>query len=461
MRDKTRVHFKLPLSRRERARGEGKRRASTLLFSALAILAMCFAPAQAAPKIEHWTLDNGVRVYFVETHELPLVQLRTVFDAGSARDPEGRKGLASLTAGMLNEGAGGLNADAIANRLEDVGAEFGAGAERDMATMDLRSLTNARLLAPALDIYATLLTAQDFPVDSLERERSRVLVGLQHDEQSPGSIIDKVFMRELYGAHPYAHSPAGEAATVKAITRDDVVDFYRRRYVGANALLVIVGDVTAAEARRIARQTAGRLPRGEAAPALPAVAVAADARIADIPFPATQSHIRLGHAAIDRLDPDYFPLYVGNYILGGGGLVSRLAEEVRERKGYAYSVYSYFYPMRATGPFLMGLQTKNENREPALKLVREVLEKFVAAGPTAAELDAAKKHLSGSFPLRIDSNRKIADNLAAIAFYRLPLTYLDDYIGRIEAVTAEQVRDAFRRRVFPQQMLTVVVGGGR
>jgi zinc protease len=432
-----------------------------LLVVTALLLATWFATAHATPKIEHWTLANGVRVYFVETHELPLVQLRAVFDAGSARDPQERAGLAALTAAMLNEGAGGLGADAIANRLEDVGAEFGAGAERDMATMDLRSLTNTKLLAPALDIYATLLTAQDFPAASLERERARVLVGLQHDEQSPGSIIDKTFMRELYGPHPYAHSPAGESGSVKAIARDDIAGFYRRHYVGANALFVIVGDVTPVEAQRIAQQTVGRLPQGEAAPALAPVVAAAGARTLDVPFPATQSHIRIGQPAIDRLDPDYFPLYVGNYILGGGGLVSRLAEEVRERKGYAYSVYSYFYPMRATGPFLMGLQTKNENREPALKLVREMLEKFVADGPTAGELDAAKKHLTGSFPLRLDSNRKIADNLAAIAFYRLPLSYLDEYIGRIEAVTAEQVRDAFRRRIRPQAMLTVVVGGGR
>jgi zinc protease len=425
-----------------------------------AILAVWFAPAQAAPKIDHWTLDNGTRIYFVETHELPLVQMRAVFDAGSARDPEGKFGLAAMTGAMLNEGAGGLDADAIANRFEDVGAEFGAGVERDMATMDLRSLTDRQRLEPALEVYAKLLTEQAFPAEGFERERARTLVGLARDEQTPGAIAEKTFMRELYGAHPYGHSSTGEPAGVKALVRDDLAAFFRRYYVGANALFVIVGDVSPSEARRIALQTVGRLSKGTPASPLSVPATLDRARSKEIVFPATQSHIRVGQPGMDRLDPDYFPLYVGNYILGGGGLVSRLSEQVRERQGYSYNVYSYFYPMRAQGPFVLGLQTKNESRAPALKLVRDVLGKFVVEGPTDQEMEAAKKHLTGSFPLRIDSNRKIADNLAAIAFYGLPLTYLDEYIGRIEAVTTAQVRDAFRRRVRPENMLTVVVGGG-
>jgi zinc protease len=425
-----------------------------------AMLLMAPSLVLAGPKIQHWTLDNGARVYFVEAHELPLVQLRAVFDAGSSRDPKAKDGLAALTNGMLNEGAQGLTADAIASSFESVGAEFAAHADRETASVDLKSLSDKRLFDSALEVYTKLLTTPSFPAENLERERNRLLVGLARDEQSPAAIIDKRFMAELYGTHPYAHHAVGTPATVRTITREDLAAFHRRHYVGANVWFVIVGDVSAREARRLSEATVGKLPRGEVLAALPKPAVI-QSTVKKVDFPATQSHIRIGQPGIARLDPDYFPLYVGNYILGGGGLVSRLSDAVREKHGYSYSVYSYFHPMRAEGPFLVGLQTKNESRDAALKLTREVIAQFVAEGPTAKELEAAKKHLTGSFPLKLDSNRKIADNLAAIAFYGLPLTYLDDWIAKVETVTAEQIRDAFKRRVQPQQMLTVIVGGGR
>ena len=185
------------------------------------------------------------------------------------------------------------------------------------------------------------------------------------------------------------------------------------------------------------------------------------ARQKQIEFPASQSHVYLGQPGVRRGDPDYFPLYVGNYILGGGGLVSRLSEEVREKNGLSYSVYSYFLPLRQPGPLTMGLQTKNTQRDKALQLMRQVLVDFIDKGPTEKELVAAKKNITGGFPLRLDSNGKIAENLAVISFYGLPLTYLDEFIPRVESVTVEQIRDAFRRRIDPQRMVTVMVGGAR
>lgn len=415
---------------------------------------------QAAPKIEHWTLDNGARVYFVRAKELPLLQLRVAFDAGSSRDPADRAGVAVYTGRMLNFGAAGFDADAIAAGFENLGAEFGTGVDRDMATVELRSLSDRKLLRPALDLLATVIAEPTFPQDAFERERALGLVGLKRDAQQPNIIAEKAFLRSLYGAHPYAHEPVGTEASLKTLTRDELVAHHRRYYTGANAWLAIVGDATVGEAKEIARRVLGRLPRGEAAPPLPApTAIKAPAR-QQIAFPASQSHIRLGQPAIARTDPDYFPLLVGNYTLGGGGLVSRLADEIREKRGYSYSVYSYFYPLRVAGPFVLGLQTKNAQRDDALKVVRKVLADFVAEGPTPRELDAAKKHLTGSFPLRLDSNKKIADQISVIAFYGLPLTYLDDFIPKIEAVTIDQIRDAFKRRIDPEKLATVIVGGG-
>lgn len=429
------------------------------------ILILCFIAfipqVEASPKIQHWTLANGARVYFVETHELPMLQIRAVFDAGSSRDPVDRAGLANLTTAMLDEGASDRTADDIASQFEGLGAEFGAGADRDMATVSLRSLSDTDLLDPALDLYARILAAPSFPAAGLDRLRAQTLVSLRKNAESPGAVADKAFYRELYGEHPYAHDPLGDETSLKAITRENLLAYHRNYFVGANAWLVIVGDASRRQARNIAERVVGHLPAGHAAVPLPPVRVLHAARQKPIAFPATQTHILMGQPGIRRGDPDYFPLYVGNYTLGGGGLVSRLAEEVREKHGLSYSVYSYFFPLRMPGPFMVGLQTKNTQRGQALKLVHQVLADFVAKGPTDGELDAARKNITGGFPLRIDSNGKIADYLAVIGFYGLPLTYLDDFIPRVEAVTAEQIRKAFQQHVHPDQMVTVIVGGSR
>lgn len=429
------------------------------LITAIVLLTVS-AGVVAGPKIEHWTLANGARVYFVPAREVPMVQLRAVFDAAAQRDPADKPGLANLTSSMLREGADGLTVDDIASRFEGWGAEFSAGADREMATVSLRSLSDAALLEPAVNLFARLIAAPSFPEPSLTRERARLRVGLQKERQNPGAVIQRAFMRALYGDHPYAHEPVGDEAGIDAIGRDDLITHHRRYYTGNNALLVIVGNLSEREARRLSERVLGGLPAGEAAAPIPPVTEPAPAEQV-IRFPATQSHIRLGQPGISRHDPDYFPLFVGNYTLGGGGLVSRLSDAVREKRGLSYSVYSYFHPMGGRGPFVLGLQTRNDQRREALTVVRQVLSDFVANGPTEPELQAAKKHLTGSFPLRLDSGGKIADQLAAIGFYRLPLSYLDDFIPSVEKVTTQQIRDAFRRRVQPDKLVTVIVGGER
>ena len=220
-----------------------------------------------------------------------------------------------------------------------------------------------------------------------------------------------------------------------------------------------MGDLGKGEAKRVAKKIAGSLVAGSKAPSLAPVHELASEKIRRIDFPSTQTHIMMGMPGMRRGDPDYFPLYVGNYILGGGGLVSRLSQEIREKRGLSYSVYSYFYPLRDNGPFVMGLQTRNNQSEQALKVMRATLADFVKNGPRKEELEAAKKHITGGFPLRLDNSGKIAGYLAVMGFYELPLTYLDDFNKRVEAVTLEQIDDAFRRRVNPDRMVTVVVGG--
>ncbi len=416
-------------------------------------------PAGASPDIQHWTLENGARVYFVEARELPMVQLSVVFDAGSARDPAGRRGLAALTSRLLREGAGGLDTDAIATRLEDLGAELATSASQDMASVGLRSLSDRRLLDPAIELVALVLRAPDFPFEALARERARALVRWQQGRQQPGEVANRAYLRQLYGTHPYAVEPQGDEDGLKALTREDVEAFHRRYYRGSNALLALVGDLDRAGAEGLARRLLADLPAGEAAPRLPPVADLAAPAERRLTHPSAQSHILIGQPGISRSDPDYFPLLVGNYTLGGSGLVSRLAAEIREKRGLSYSMYSYFTPLLERGPFTLGLQTRNDQREEALAVARRVLAEFVAEGPSAEELAAAKQNITGGFALRLDSSRKILEQIAYIGYYGLPLDYLDRFIERIEAVTLEEVRAAWKRRVHPQRMVTVIVGG--
>lgn len=415
--------------------------------------------ALAVPQIQHWQTGNGARVYFVATRQLPMVDVRVMFDAGSARDGA-HPGVAALTADMIAQGAGKLDADTIADRFDAVGAHFGTDAARDSAVVSLRSLTDPELLHPALQTLAQILSDPTFPAKALARERNRTLIGLQAEQQDPGAVAEKAFFKALYGDHPYAHSPQGTPASVRALSRADLRAFYKRYYVGRNAVVAIVGDLSRAQAERLAETLVGTLPAGAAAPALPPVPPLHQARDVHIPQTAAQTQVLMGQPVVRRGDPDYFALYVGNHILGGSGLVSRIADEVREKRGLAYSAYSYFIPMRQAGPFQLGLQTKTSTTHEALTVLRATLKQFLADGPTAKELEDAKRNITGGFPLNIDSDRKLVGYLAMIGFYRLPLDYLDRFNSRVEAVTLAQIRDAFRRRVDPDHMVTVTVGDG-
>ncbi len=431
------------------------RRLATLLLWPLLAATL---PAQATPQIEHWTTANGARVYFVHAPELPMADIRVVFDAAGARDGD-KPGTALLTNALLSEGAGELDADTIAERFESIGAQFGSASLKDMAVVNLRSLTRPELLEQAVETLATVVTMPTFPEASLERERQRLLIALQAKRQSPAAIASEAFFQALYGDHPYARDPAGTEASLETIGRDDLVKFHQRYYVGANAVVAIVGDLSRQQAERVAERVVGRLPKGLPAPPLPEVKPLTEARTIERPFPSSQTHILVGQPGMKRGDPDYFPLYVGNHILGGSGLVSRLSTEVREKRGLSYSTYSYFSPMRRKGPFQMGLQTRNDQAEEALEVMRDTLEKFIEEGPTEEELTAAKQNLTGGFALRLDSNKKIVEYVAMIGFYGLPLDYLDTQLERIEAVTREQIRDAFQHRLDPATMVMVLVGG--
>ena len=409
--------------------------------------------------IQSWQTSSGARVYFVESHQLPMLDVSINFAAGSGRDTPAKSGLANLTRHMLSLGADGLTEDEIAEKLADVGAELGGNIDRDRAGVTLRTLSNARERSQALDIMSRMVQKPEFPEKVLDREKIRVVAVLKEAATKPESIAERAFYTLLYGSHPYALRTSGEVDSLESLKRDDLVSFYRAYYTTNDAVVAIIGDVSRETAQEIAEKLTAKLPE-EAAPlpALPQVTLPLQAQNREIPHPATQSHILLGYPGMKRDDPDYFALLVGNYILGGGGFSSRFVEQVRQKRGLAYSVYSYFEPLQQKGPFQVGLQTKKEQADEALKVVRETLRNFIVKGPTERELTAAKQNLVGGFPLRIDSNKKILEYLAVIGFYRLPLTYLDDFVPKVEKVTVAQIKSAFQRRIDPDNMVTVIVG---
>ncbi|MEY3980271.1 MAG: hypothetical protein RLZZ375_1700 [Pseudomonadota bacterium] len=422
--------------------------------------------AHAALKIQHWVLDNGARVYFVENHTIPMLDVNLDFDAGSRRDPANKSGLASLTNGMLARGiakatqpdgsteAAMSEAD-ISDAIADVAAQRSGGVSADRGSVSIRTLSSLAERDQSIKLLARLLAQPSFPQDLFDRDKARTVASIREAMTRPESIASKVFWRLNYGDHPY-----GAEATVESVvasTREDLIRFHREHYVANRAVVAMIGDVTRAEADAIARELTRRLPQGAPLPELPNVATAkgTEQRIA---HPASQAHIFVGLPTMARSDPDFFALTVGNYVLGGGGFVSRLTREVREKRGLAYSAYSYFNPMAQPGPYMAGLQTRKDQADDALKVVRDTIEAYVRNGPTEDELRAAKDNLIGGFALRIDNNRKILDHIANIGFYGLPLDYLDTWPDKVAKISVADVRAAFQRKLVMDRMITVVVG---
>ena len=419
---------------------------------------LCLAAslAEAGVDIEHWLAPSGARVFFVENHSLPMVDVQVDFAAGSADDPQDKSGVAALTHGLLDLGVHGMDEMQIASRLADLGAELSGHVGMDRASLSLRTLSADEQRVAALGILRAVLSTPLFPEDVFVREQARTVAALKEALTRPEVIANKAFWAGVYPGHAYGRQAMPES--VGRVRRADLAAVYRTHYTAARATVTLVGDLSRAQAETIAQQLTADLPRGEAPlprpePAQPA---GGEQRLA---HPAAQAHVLIGMPAIRRGDADFFPLLVGNYTLGGGGFVSRLMQEVREKRGFAYGVYSVFLPLAQPGPFQIGLQTKKAQADAALAVVRDVLARFLAEGPGEDELQAAKQNLIGSFPLRLDSNRKILENVALIGFYGLPLDYLDRYAGQVDQVSAAEIKAAFARHVKPEHLVTVVVGG--
>ncbi|MBS0340859.1 MAG: insulinase family protein [Proteobacteria bacterium] len=448
-----------------RARLQESRRAAARSLLAGAALALAAFTAHAALPIQHWTQPSGAKIYFVAVDALPIVDVQLDFDAGSRRDPAAQAGLADVTADMLDKGVAAQGAEpamdenALGEAWADLGANFGAGAGSDRMSFTLRTLSRPDLLDKAVALAARQIGEPSFPADIWRRERERIVAAIKEANTKPGTVVSRAYGKDVYGSHPYGYDASEE--TLGRIDVADMRSFYSRHVAPCRAKLSIVGALDRAQADRIASALLSRLPASadcQPLPPVPEVDALKAAKVDRIPFSSAQAHVLIGQPGYPRRDPEHFALTLGNYVLGGGGFVSRLTEEVREKRGLAYSVYSGFSPGLSAGAFSIGFQTRPDQADEAVKVARGVLEKFVANGPTAAELQAAKDNLIGGFPLLLDSNRKLVGNVANIAWNDLPLDYLDTWTARMNAVTVADVKAAFQHKLQPDRMVTVMVG---
>ncbi len=432
---------------------------------ALGIGVFCMKSALAVLPVQQWTQASGAQVFLVESPAIPMLDVQIDFDAGSRRDPAAQAGLASAMAALMSRGIAASGAEPafdenqLAEAWTDLGAQFGASAGSDRLGFSLRTLTRPDLLDRAVSLAARQMAQPAFPADIWQRERERLGADLREARTRPAHVAGLAFARAVYGDHPYGYEVT--EATLARISVDDLRASHRRDLRACGARVSLVGAVSRQQADALVRRLLAHLPATGcgALPSVPEVSALAAPQTLALPFESAQAHVLIGQPGMRRADPDFFALFVGNHILGGGGFVSRLTEEVRERRGLSYSVYSYFAPGRHAGAFTIGLQTRPDQAPLAVQVSQDVLRRFVAEGPTEAELQAAKDNLIGGFALRVDSNRKLLDNVANIAWNGLPLDYLDRWTDRVGALTTADIRTAFARIIQPERLVTVVVGG--
>jgi zinc protease len=430
------------------------------------LLALASLSAQAGLPIQRWTASNQAEVLLIESPALPMVDIQIDFDAGSRRDPATQAGLASAVAALMSkgvrarDGAPALDENALGEAWADLGALLGASAGGDRFSVTLRTLTLPEVLQGALQLAARQLAEPAFAPEVWATERARFIASIQESNSQPGTVAQRTYGRAVYGSHPYGQEP--QEASLQAIDVAHLRQFHERHVQTCRARVSVVGALTRAQAEAAVDVLLSRLPSGGACEALPAVpeVQALTAPVQQrVPMATAQAHVLIGQPGIRRMDPAFFPITVGNYILGGGGFVSRLTEQVREKRGLSYSVYSYFSPGLHAGAFTVGLQTRPDQAAQALDVATEVLRQFVQEGPTERELQAAKDNLIGGFALRLDSNRKLLDQLANMGWNRLPLNYLDTWTDEIRRVSVADIRAAFQRVLQPDRMVTVIVGG--
>ena len=440
-------------AQRRETRPRRARRAAALVLVLTGVIASR-AGAAPGPVVERVKLDNGIRLVLSTQHSVPIVAINCIVDGGARVDPPGKAGLASLTGSLLSEGTTGRTSEQISQLIDSLGGSFDTSTASDWVLVASGVLT--RDFATGVDLVARSLREPTFPPEEVERRRKEMLGELESDEDEPGVVAQRVFRAALFGDAAYGHAVDGTPESVAALTRDDVLAYHRNEIRPERTICAMVGDVETAEMKSTAQRllgdwhAAGEGYVAKAAQPPPAKSIVVDR-------PVTQANIVLGQIGVARSNPDFFPILLMNYVLGGGGFNSRLMETIRTKSGLAYSVSSHFEGNKLPGAFQVILQTKVESSADAIRMVRDEVTKLHDEGATAEELQAAKDYLTGNFPLRLDSTGKLAGFLGQIEFFGLGDDYIDRYADRVRAVTLDDVRAAAKKYLHPDALVQVVV----
>lgn len=420
------------------------------------LVLVLLVPARAEIAIERVVSPGGIEAWLVEEHALPLVAVEFAFRGGAKLDPEGKAGLATMLSGLLDEGAGDHDSQAFQERLDDLAVELSFSASRDAFYGSLQTLSENT--EESFDLLRLALTEPRFDAEPVQRIRAQLVAMLAAAEEDPQAVASKAWFRAAFPDHVYGRPPEGTPETLAAIDRADLLAWLRRHLARDVLEIAVVGDITPEALGRLLDSTFGALPARAEEVAVPPPAPERPAGRIVIPMDIPQTVIQFGGEGFLREDPDFIPAYVLNYALGGGGFASRLMEEVREKRGLAYGIYTYLLPFDLTGLLMGGVATENASAAETMALVRSVLAEVRENGLSDAELADAKTYLTGAFPLRFDSNVSIAEQLLTIQLDDLGIDYVNQRNALIEAVSQDDIRRVAARLLDPGDLLVVMVG---
>ncbi len=419
------------------------------------VISFAAGAALAENRIQRVVSPGGIEAWLVEEQAIPIISIEISFDGGAAIDPEGREGVANLMMGLLEEGAGEMDAVGFAEAADAIAARYGFSASKESVSVSVDMLAENR--DESVDLLRVALTDPRFDEEPVTRVKRQVISGLRSAETDPNEVASKAWWAAAFPGDPYARDSDGTVESVEAITRDDLLAARERLLNVGAAHIGVVGAISAEELGPLLDRLLGDLPNHEPEP-LPMVAFQGPPGVNVVDLDVPQSVAVFGQEGILRDDRDYIPAYVMNYILGGGGFSSRLTVEVREKRGLSYSVYSYLYPLDRAGLIVGGVASANGAMAKSIEVIEAEWRRMAEEGVTEEELEKAKKYLTGAWALRFDSNGKIANILVGLQAAGLPITYVDDRNALVEAVTLEDISRVAKRILDADALSITVVG---
>ena len=413
---------------------------------------------QADVEISKYVTKNGVEILYTKSENIPMIDIKITFDAGSNKDGE-LKGLSMLTHSLLDEGTSKMNSEAIASAFESTGAIFSTSVNKDKSSVSLRSLADKKYLVPSVKMLIKILSDSVFPKSEVILQKERTLSSISEDKSDPSEVSSNLFFKEIYGNYAYGFPSIGSEESIEKIKRKDIINFYKENINSSNASIAIVSSLSKKDiinlSEKISKSLSFSSPKKNG---LNNFQKNNKKKYIFKKFNSEQAHIYIGGQSIKRGSKNHLPLYVGNYIFGGSGFSARLMKELRVKRGLTYGVYSYIYPMKNIGPFVVGIETKAEQAQESVRLIHKMLKEFHANGPTDKELTHAKEAIINGFPLRIDSNQDILNYLSMINYYDLPINYLNTFTDKISKITKKDILRAFKEEIDVNNLITLVVG---